>query len=98
MLLLRSEGKLCVCELTQALDLSQPKISRHLAQLRLCGLLTDTRQGQWVYYELNHRLPQWAVEMLNTAVAATKSEDRYRQDYERLEMMNNRPKDTCCLA
>ena len=34
LVLLSHEGELCVCELTHALDEIQPKISRHLAQLR----------------------------------------------------------------
>ena len=38
-LLIAREGELCVCELTAALEQSQPKISRHLAQLRASGLL-----------------------------------------------------------
>ena len=40
-LLIAREGELCVCELTHALELSQPKISRHLAQLREAGILMD---------------------------------------------------------
>ena len=43
MLLITREDELCVCELTCALDESQPKVSRHLAQLRNCGLLEDRR-------------------------------------------------------
>jgi len=34
-----AEGELCVCEFTTALGESEPRISRHLAQLRRCGLL-----------------------------------------------------------
>jgi len=98
MMLLHREGKLCVCELTHALDLSQPKISRHLAQLRHCGLLTDKRKGQWVYYQINRELPRWARAMLDTAVAATKQDERYRQDYERLRTMNARPKEARCAV
>ncbi|WP_199775539.1 metalloregulator ArsR/SmtB family transcription factor [Microbulbifer pacificus] len=59
-LLMFSEGELCVCELMAALEESQPKISRHLAQLRNCGLLQDTRRGQWVYYAIHPSLPEWA--------------------------------------
>lgn len=59
-LLLASQGELCVCDLTQALDLSQPKISRHLALLRESGLLQDERRGQWIYYQLHPDLPDWA--------------------------------------
>ncbi|WP_339487768.1 metalloregulator ArsR/SmtB family transcription factor [Pseudomonas sp. EL_65y_Pfl2_R95] len=63
-LLIASEGELCVCELTAALEQSQPKISRHLALLRTCGLLMDRRQGQWVYYRLHPELPGWVTSML----------------------------------
>lgn len=72
MLLVTGEGELCVCELTCALDESQPKVSRHLAQLRAAGLLSDRRQGQWVYYRLHPQLPQWALEILRTTLAANR--------------------------
>ena len=55
----------CVCELTEQLELSQPKISRHLALLRNLSILLDQRQGQWVYYRLNPNLPEWANSVLN---------------------------------
>ncbi|WP_407304396.1 metalloregulator ArsR/SmtB family transcription factor [Acinetobacter sp.] len=56
---------ICVCELTERLQLSQPKISRHLALLRNLSILLDQRQGQWVYYRLNPHLPEWAKAVLN---------------------------------
>jgi len=71
-LLIAQEGELCVCELVCALGDSQPKISRHLAQLRAAGLLLDRRQGQWVYYRLHPQLPQWALEILRTTLAANR--------------------------
>ena len=49
----------CVCEITEILELSQPKISRHLALLRNLSILLDERKGQWVYYRLNPDLPEW---------------------------------------
>ena len=66
-LLIFKEDELCVCELMEAMNDSQPKVSRHLAQLRACGLLTDRRQGQWVYYSMNKQLPNWALETLIAA-------------------------------
>jgi DNA-binding transcriptional ArsR family regulator len=64
-LLIAREGELCVCELTTALNLSQPKISRHLAMLRKSQLLLDRRQGQWVFYRLNPALPGWAADSIS---------------------------------
>lgn len=70
MLLIFTEGELCVCELMEAMNNSQPKISRHLAQLRNCGLLDDMRRGQWVFYTLAKSLPEWAKNILHTMCKA----------------------------
>jgi ArsR family transcriptional regulator len=64
LLLITLKGELCVCDLISALKLSQPKVSRHLAELRKCGILSDNRRGKWVFYELNQALPKWALEVL----------------------------------
>lgn len=69
-LLIASAGELCVCELTESLQESQPKISRHLSLLRTAGVLLDRRQGQWVYYRLHPELPAWVVNILQQALAA----------------------------
>ena len=49
---LLSHGELCVCHLEEALRLSQPNVSRHLAVLRAAGVVADRREGNWVYYRL----------------------------------------------
>ncbi|MDD2661204.1 MAG: metalloregulator ArsR/SmtB family transcription factor [Methylococcales bacterium] len=94
--LLQKQGKLCVCELTAALDLSQPKISRHLALLRQCGLLLDSREGQWVYYQISPKLPDWAFPILENALAAVEKTDQFQNDLERLHEMENRPDMAIC--
>ena len=66
LMLLESQGELCVCELMQALDAIQPKISRNLAMLRKHQLLTDRRQGQWIFYQINPELPSWAKSVIST--------------------------------
>lgn len=47
------ERELCVCELVEILDASQPNISQHLRKLKDAGLLSERREGQWIYYSLN---------------------------------------------
>jgi len=59
-----AKDNVCVCEITESLNLSQPKISRHLALLRNLSILLDQRKGQWVYYRLNPALPEWAIAVL----------------------------------
>ncbi|MDA8212720.1 MAG: metalloregulator ArsR/SmtB family transcription factor [Clostridia bacterium] len=48
-----AEKEMCVCEVIDRLDLSQPAISHHLKILRQAGLVKDTKEGKWVYYALN---------------------------------------------
>ncbi|WP_339410535.1 metalloregulator ArsR/SmtB family transcription factor [Pseudomonas sp. EA_35y_Pfl2_R5] len=83
------EGELCVCELTAALEQSQPKISRHLALLRSSGLLQDRRAGQWIYYRVHPQLPAWAEQTL--AQLMQTDDPQMAADNERLLGMRNRP-------
>ncbi len=96
LLLLEREEELCVCELMAALDESQPKVSRHLAQLRKCGLLTDRRQGQWVFYRINADLPTWAKDVLTSTMKANAV--FLEEDMARLCRMGDRPAraSACC--
>ena len=48
----REGGEVCVCDLTNSFDLSQPTISHHLKVLREAGLIDSQRRGTWVYYRL----------------------------------------------
>ena len=67
LLLIAKTGEACVCDLMEALDLDQPKTSRHLAQLRKCGVLVDERRGKWVFYKLHPALPSWAQNVIKNA-------------------------------
>ncbi|SMF47552.1 transcriptional regulator, ArsR family [Alteromonadaceae bacterium Bs31] len=83
------ENELCVCELMEAMSLSQPKISRHLAQLRECGVLRDRRQERWVFYQLSTELPQWAAEHIESAAQADAL--RLKTLRQKLQTMKHRP-------
>ena len=88
-LLLQHTGELCVCDLVDAIGESQPKVSRHLAQLRQCGLLMDQREGQWVYYRLAPQLPAWAQSIIESA--AQGSAVQLEALTQRLARMGDRP-------
>ncbi len=49
---LLTNGEVCVCDLYEALQMPQPKVSRHLAYLRRAGLVSTNKRGLWVYYRL----------------------------------------------
>lgn len=95
LLLLASQGELCVCELTHALDEVQPKISRHLSMLREVGIVLDRREGLWIHYRLNPKLPAWVHEVLSTTARANTNADPYARDRKRVKATPNRPPVRC---
>lgn len=50
---LLESGERCVCELQDALEAAQSRLSFHLRVLKDAGIVTDRREGRWSYYELN---------------------------------------------
>ena len=61
-------GEQCVCDLTDELEASQSRLSFHLKTLKDAGLVTDRREGRWVYYMVN---PE-AFAILERALASLK--------------------------
>jgi ArsR family transcriptional regulator, arsenate/arsenite/antimonite-responsive transcriptional repressor len=53
----------CVCELTDHLDAAQSRLSFHLRVLKEAGLVTDRREGRWMYYNLNTDVLAEAAEL-----------------------------------
>ncbi len=96
LVLLQTQGELCVCELTHALNLSQPMISRHLALLRDSGLVEDRRAGQWIYYQINRTLPDWVHAILKTTAEANARKAPFAADKRALSTMPHRPSAACC--
>lgn len=96
LLLVLREEELCVCELTEALGEIQPKISRHLAQLRQCELLLDRRRGQWVFYRINPALDDWAKKVLRHTLQSNLP--YIEENLDQLRRMGDRPERArlCC--
>jgi len=46
------EGELCVCQITELLDFSQPTVSRHISVLQQAGLVESEKRDRWVFYRL----------------------------------------------
>ena len=66
----------CVCELMQALGATQSRMSRHMATLKLAGLVTDRRDAQWVRYRRAPDLPQEVVALVDAALALPADQER----------------------
>jgi len=88
LMLLLNEEELCVCHLTEILDIVQPKVSRHLAVLRESELLLDRRSGLWIHYRLHPSLPIWCYKTLQSLSTGCMSTEPYINDRMRLGELN----------
>jgi ArsR family transcriptional regulator len=61
---IQRHGDVCVCEITDSLELSQPLVSRHLRTLRSAGLVQSRKEGKWMIYSLASPLPEAAGSMM----------------------------------
>lgn len=95
MMLMQAEGELCVCELTHALKLSQPKISRHLSHLREAGVLVARREGTWMNYRINPALQSWARTILQVTLEGVAETEPFVSDRKMLDNMTDRPGMAC---
>jgi len=102
---LLEEGELCVCDITAALDMVQPKVSFHLSTLKEAGLIKDRKQGKWIHYSLNEKdlfrrmLILSACERMqdNTITGDRKRLNAFLGDKEQTgKVVALKPKSRCC--
>lgn len=76
--LLWNGGELCVCDLADILQLSQPAISQQLRKLRESGLADTRRDGQTIYHRLssNHPFARMLARLFQEKKAAGENLDR----------------------
>jgi ArsR family transcriptional regulator len=81
--LLRS-GELCVCDLTDILETSQPGISKHLAYLRKAKLVIGRKDGLWAYYRLTPARDVFHRSLLDALSACVANAPELAKDTRRL--------------
>ncbi|THF76432.1 ArsR/SmtB family transcription factor [Cohnella fermenti] len=62
---LLKEREMCVCDIVDILETTQPNISQHLKKLKTGGIVNETRRSQWIYYSLNKDGKPYLNEILN---------------------------------
>lgn len=78
--LLANRDELCVCHLTEALDLPQSTVSRHLGILRHSELVQTRRGGKWMHYRLTDGLASRLVAL----IPEFSTDEPFQKDRERL--------------
>ncbi len=93
---LLDHGELCVCDLMEALDLPQSKVSRHMSFLKKSGWVTSRRSGKWVYYSL--ATPEDPIQARISTVLRQdlKQVPQAGEDYQRLcDYLKTKDQETC---
>lgn len=49
---LMGDNEVCVCFFVEILQISQPRISRHLAYMKKVGIVASRREGKWMHYRI----------------------------------------------
>ena len=66
-------GERCVCELTEAMETGQSRLSFHLKALKDAGIVQDRREGRWVYYGLNQERVEEVAAVLTDCCTSAKA-------------------------
>jgi ArsR family transcriptional regulator len=87
--------EICVCEVVDALDISQPTASKALNALKAVGLVRDKRDANWIYYRLNESMPAWMSEIVATTVASLGRSRPYMNDEKSFRRSRIREVEAC---
>lgn len=77
--------EICVCYFVEALKVSQPKISRHLAYLRRAGLVRVRKDGRWVHYSIAVPSDPTAARILRKTLERMGQERDFQHDCRRMQ-------------
>lgn len=87
-LMLESKSELCLCELSEALEEPEYKLSRHIKILKSSGLIASERDGKWIYHSLVK--DEKYLKLLHKAVAVfPDSENQTTRDFVRFKKRLN---------
>ncbi len=91
-----ADGERCVCDLQDALDVAQSRLSFHLKVLKESGLVTDRKEGRWSYYQLAMDTVDEAHDMVRALTADRTKISRASARPPRRAKSTLNVLDTCC--
>jgi ArsR family transcriptional regulator, arsenate/arsenite/antimonite-responsive transcriptional repressor len=77
-------GALCVCELVDALEVSQSTLSSHLQVLRQTGVVSTRKEGRWIYYSLTDQKRGLVEAIFSQIQRQLDVDSRLRRDSQRI--------------
>ena len=92
LLLLLDKEELSVAELAGITQLAQPRVSTHLAKLKEAGLVTDRKDGVFVYYRIATGISDSSLDELWQFLRENTTDPLLQQDRERVPQILNKRK------
>ncbi len=89
-------GSLCVCQVVQALGLSQSTVSKHLSVLEDAGLVEGERRGRWIHYGLARPAGAEARRLLSLLKCCAAEDPQVGKDVARVQGEKIRGLTPCC--
>lgn len=90
--LMLKERPLCVCEIDEVLDIALSTLSQHLKTMKSAGIITDRKEGRWVFYSLNAErdLVKTVMDFLDREIGI---DERVLRDRKRISELS---REICC--
>ena len=93
------EGELCVCELCDALAVTQSTLSTHLQVIREAGLVSVRKQGKWMYYAIAPGARPLVKTLFQFYAGSLKADGALRRDAKNLQRrLSLRDNGSCCVG
>jgi ArsR family transcriptional regulator len=90
---LTDNEELCVCQITEMLNLAMPTVSRHMSVLQNAGLVKSRKDSRWVYYRLSETFPKQCLNWLKEALM---NSEAFAEDQKRMEAILSCNLDELC--
>ncbi len=92
-------GELCVCELCDALDLTQSTLSTHLQVIRAAGIVRSRKEGKWSYYALTPEAAMVVDDWFHPFRGGIRRDTLLVRDRKRLrQRLGLRQSGVCCVG
>jgi ArsR family transcriptional regulator len=93
------QSELCVCEICDALELTQSTLSSHLQFLRQAGFVHTRKEGKWIYYGLEQSVSPLLASFFKLGATALAENKRISTDAKRAaKRLKLRKRGSCVLG
>ena len=89
-------GELCVCQVTEVLQLATSTVSKHISILKQAGLVEARREGRWMHYRLADQPSQAAQQAIDWVRAHGQEDPVIQKDQRALGKVLKMDKEHLC--